>query len=131
MRIDVYHHVVIEDSATAAALDRIERGIASIKRTETRQMARLDEIKTATQENSDAVDSAITLINGLADQLEEAQGDPAEVAAIVAELRGDAQSLAEAVAANTKADGGGDGTFDVGEGAGGGDVGGGGAEPTV
>lgn len=47
--------------------------------------------------------SALTLIQGLADKLEAAQGDPAQVAAIVTQLRSSSDGLAAAILENTPA----------------------------
>jgi len=50
---------------------------------------------------TDAAQSAIILIEGLAAAFKEAQGDPAAIAALTAELDASAQSLAAAVTAGT------------------------------
>jgi chromosome segregation ATPase len=53
--------------------------------------------------NGDAVDSAVTLLNTLSEQLADAADDPAEVQAIAAALADQSTALAAAVAANTPA----------------------------
>jgi len=59
---------------------------------------------TAEVERDNTVDqSAITLINGLATQLEAAKGDPVAVQALADKLRAQSDALAAAVTANTPA----------------------------
>jgi hypothetical protein len=52
---------------------------------------------------ADAVDSAVTLLNSLAEQLVDAADDPEEIRAIATQLGDNSTRLAEAVAANTPA----------------------------
>lgn len=54
--------------------------------------------------SDEVMDSAILLINGLADKLDAAQGDPAALAALTEELRSSSSDLAAAVVENTPAE---------------------------
>jgi peptidoglycan hydrolase CwlO-like protein len=54
-------------------------------------------------QNTSVVNSALTLIQGLAAEITAAQGDPAALAAIVSQLNSSDTALAVAVAANTPA----------------------------
>ena len=72
-------------------------------------MASLDEIQAAVAENGDAAQSAITLIQGLADQLDDIDpGDQEALTALATQLRSQSAALAAAVVENTPADDGGD-----------------------
>jgi hypothetical protein len=62
----------------------------------------LEELRSAVAMQKDATQSAVTLIQGLAEQLEEAVGDDTEVERLAGELRATAQSLADAVTENTQ-----------------------------
>lgn len=63
--------------------------------------AAMEDLKTDVQGNTDVVQSAIVLINGIADRIDAASGDPNQVRALSAELRAQHQALADAVDANT------------------------------
>ena len=66
-------------------------------------MADLTELTAAVAANSDAVASAIVLLNDLADKLEAVADDPAEIAALADQIRSDSAALAAAVVENTPA----------------------------
>jgi hypothetical protein len=68
-------------------------------------MADLSTLQTEVSANSDAVQSAVTLISGLAQQLKDAlaANDPAAIQALADQLDANTQSLAAAVTANTPA----------------------------
>lgn len=91
-------------------------------------MKEIDELATEVREVSTAIDSAITLIQGLKTRLDEALGS-GDVAQAVRNLRDDLnrkeQELAAAVVANTPAEGGESGDGGTGEPG----TGGGGTEP--
>ena len=64
--------------------------------------AALDKLTSEVTEMSTAVDSAVTLIGGLADQIRELRDDPAKLDALADELDRKQTAIAEAVAANTE-----------------------------
>lgn len=64
----------------------------------------LDDLAAEVKANTDVVQSAVELINGMADQIAAAGTDPAALAALTAELKASAQALADSVAAHTVAD---------------------------
>lgn len=71
-------------------------------------MADLSELQSSVEANGEVTASAVALIEGLADRLDDIDTtDPAAVAALAAELRDQSSALAAAVAANTPADTGG------------------------
>jgi outer membrane biosynthesis protein TonB len=64
-------------------------------------MADLSELTDSVAGVDTAVDSAVALINGLADKIDELSTDPAALADLSASLRASTTELSEAVAANT------------------------------
>jgi hypothetical protein len=63
----------------------------------------LDALTAQVTENTDLEQSAILLIQGLADQIANAGTDPAALAALSAKLKSSADALAAAITANTPA----------------------------
>lgn len=61
----------------------------------------LADLEAAVRANSDAVDSAVVLINGIADRIAAAGVDPVKLAELESELRNDSATLSAAVQANT------------------------------
>jgi hypothetical protein len=61
----------------------------------------LTALQAAVQKDTDAENSAITLLNGLSAALTAAKADPAAVQAIADQLSSNADALAAAVVANT------------------------------
>lgn len=82
-------------------IDNVKRGLRTLTRLEVIAMANLDALTAQVQANTDAEESAILLIRGLADQLAAAATDPAKVQEIVARMKTSADALAAAVVANT------------------------------
>ncbi len=70
----------------------------------TKMSAALDRLTTEVSENTTVVQSAITLITNLAEQLRQAATDPAAVNALADQLDAQSNALATAVAANTVAE---------------------------
>lgn len=63
----------------------------------------LDQLTVQVHSNTDVVQSAITLINGIAARISAAGTDPAALSALTTELNAQDAALAAAVAANTPA----------------------------
>ena len=63
--------------------------------------AELDRLTTEVAENTTVIESAITLINRLADQIRNNTTDPAALTALADSLDSEANKLGAAVAANT------------------------------
>lgn len=61
----------------------------------------LDDLTAQVKSNSDLLDSATTLINGIADRITAAGVDPTKLAALTTELKSKDDTLAAAVTANT------------------------------
>jgi hypothetical protein len=96
-----YHHYIPDTEQ----LNRIEKKLNTLIKQEAAQMATLEDLTTEVQQNGDAVASAVTLLNGLTQQLQDAisANDPAAIQALADSLSANTQSLADAVIANTPA----------------------------
>lgn len=68
-------------------------------------MADLAALKAQIEANKAVTDSAIVLINGIADRIQAAGTDPAQLQGLVDGLKNETDALASAVAANTPAAG--------------------------
>ena len=99
MRIDLHIH------AGNAQLDRIEALVRSIAQSEATMAGELAGLQAQVAANTDVIESAITLIQGIKAALDAAiaSGDPAALAALSATLSSEDEKLAAAVAANTPA----------------------------
>lgn len=84
-------------------IDRQSRHINRIIKQEKDIMADLSALTTAVAENTSVEESAIQLLQNLADQLEASMTDPAAIQAIVDNVRNNSSALAAAVAQNTPA----------------------------
>lgn len=93
------------------ALRSVENKLGAVAKKQEETMADLTRLSDEVSENNDAIDSAVTLLEGLSQQLKDAvaSDDPAAVQAIVDQLDAQTQRLADAVVANTPAEGGGGG----------------------
>jgi hypothetical protein len=60
-----------------------------------------DDLTAQVTKNSEVLDSAVVLINGIADRIAAAGVDPVKLQALTTELRDKDQLLADAVTANT------------------------------
>lgn len=61
----------------------------------------LDNLTNQVKSNSDAIDSAVVLINGIADRITAAGVDPVKLKSLTDELKAKDDALAAAVTANT------------------------------
>ncbi len=86
-----------------AALLRIERRQIILIQGELAMSKELDDLTAQVKANADLEASAVTLINGLADQIKAAADDPAKIAALADQIKASSAPLAAAVAANTPA----------------------------
>jgi chromosome segregation ATPase len=80
--------------AALAALVELSQGEAIMS-------AELDALTAQVKQNTDLEASAVTLIQGLAAQIQAARDDPAKLDALTAELRQKADALADAITTNT------------------------------
>lgn len=72
-----------------------------IEQMETHIMDAIDTLTEQVAANKTVVDSALVLINGIADRIKSAGVDPAKLAALTSDLKSEDDALAAAVAANT------------------------------
>lgn len=82
---------------------RIDQILTKLETVETHVSKQMDDLTAQVHANTDVANSAIALINGIADRITAAAGDPAAVAALADELRANNAGLATAVTANTPA----------------------------
>ena len=80
---------------------RIETKLDALLREVQRTMKELDDLKAAVTKTEGVADSAITLIQGLAAQIQAAKDDPVAMENLATELSAKADVLAAAVQANT------------------------------
>lgn len=88
---------------TMEKLHNIEVLLKQTKEGIQQEMADLSALTAEVTANGDAVQSAITLIQGIEAQLAAAGTDPAALAQLASDLHSNTQALADAVAANTPA----------------------------
>lgn len=93
----MFNHVI------EAKLDLIIRLLGLVIRKENTAMADLTALTAQVQANTTVVGSALTLIQGLAQQLADAGTDPVKLQALQDQLKASDDALAQAVAANTPA----------------------------
>ena len=97
MKITIEHHHRLDP----AIGDWLERLIQVLIRQQEIIMADLTQLTADVTANTDAVNSAVTLIKGLADEIRKAGTDPAALKALTDKLEANTTALAEAVTANT------------------------------
>jgi hypothetical protein len=84
---------------------KILESLLSIHQKLNKMANELDDLKAAVAKDTEVDQSAITLLKGLKEKLDEAiaSGDPAQLKALSDQLGSNSQALADAVAANTPA----------------------------
>lgn len=100
MTVDVNVHIYVHDQATASVSAQLAAILTKLSSMETHIMAELDDLTTQVQATTDAEQSAIVLLNGLAAALAAAGTDPTKLAALRAALKSNTDALAAAVVAN-------------------------------
>lgn len=101
MNFHIFHHHQFDhpgqtDPATAQLLAEITQKLDKI-------MASLQDLQAAVTAEDTVIDSAVTLIQGLAAQIAALQPNQAAIDALAADVKGKSDALAAAVAANTAA----------------------------
>lgn len=102
----VHHHTHHHFEARCEVMRRLDALDEKIDLILDRQeiiMATMAELEAAVTRNTDVDESVLTLIAGISQQLKDAQGDPAQIADIIAKLDANTQKMADAVTANTPA----------------------------
>ena len=81
--------------------NKLDKIIDLMKKGINKMSVEFDAMASQVQANSDAIDSAIVLINGIADRITAAGVDPTKLQALTTELQSKDAALAAAVVANT------------------------------
>lgn len=104
-----YNNLMAQLGAMQAAITSIQAGVKSLLVQEHKQMSALDDLKAAVQQTQDVEQSAVTLIQGIAKQLNDALANNAAASSdpVLSQLRdqlnSSAAELAAAITANTEA----------------------------
>ena len=104
MDLHLYVHVDNHTAPLAAAIARIESGLATLTQGVKIMSVELDALEAEVTKNTAVDQSAIVLLNGLAAQITALKNDPVKLQAFADSLKSSSASLAEAVAANTPAE---------------------------
>lgn len=106
-----HHHHFHFDERSARLFHEFIELLGKINRKVNTIMATMQDLQASVERNTSAEQGIVTLLNGIVQQLKDAQAqnDPAAVAAVIAQLDANSQALADAVTANTPADTGGGG----------------------
>jgi hypothetical protein len=75
--------------------------LARISNMEAKEMAKIDDVANAVQQESAVDDSAIALLQNLTQMIRDAGTDPAKLDQVLSSIDANRQRLADAVAANT------------------------------
>ena len=97
VRIDV--HLFVHNDADERATQKLDQLLAQGDA----MSAALDKITAEVTETKGIIQSAVTLIEGLAQQIRDLKDDPAALDALADSLDTDSKALADAVAANSPA----------------------------
>ncbi len=90
-----------ELDALTQAVNEMKHELSNLLHLEGEMSNKFEELRNEVQALRTAEDSAIALIKGFADKIEEAGTDAQELALLVADMRSGREALAEAVTANT------------------------------
>lgn len=103
IRIDIYHHIMQENSQLESKVDQALSLLNQIVQKENVMSTELDNLTQKVNDTITVEESAIQLIEGLATQLKAIANDPAAINALADQLSAERDALAAAVAANTPA----------------------------
>lgn len=103
MRINLDLSVTIRMPEIVDAIRGLTAAVVANTQTETSMSAQLDALQQQVQTNNTLIGSAITLIQGLADQIAANMNDPAALQQLVDDLRAQDDALSQAITANTPA----------------------------
>jgi septation ring formation regulator EzrA len=83
------------------AIAKMSSMLAQVLKKEKEMSKELDALTNQVKQNTNLEQSAVTLIQGLADQIAAAKDDPVKIDALTQELKTKADALAQAITANT------------------------------
>lgn len=104
--VNVHHTGPAADAVSSALRDLAARVdvLSRIIRAEGKIMSKqIDDLTAAVKKDTEVESSAVTAIQGLAQQIKDAGGDPAKIAALADQINANADALAAAIVANTPA----------------------------
>lgn len=98
-----YHHHVEARFEVMRRLDALDSKIDLILRNQEISMATMDQLKAAVQRNTDVDSSVITLLQGISQQLKDAQAanDPSAIQTVIDQIDANTKAMSDAVTANT------------------------------
>ena len=104
MRLDLFIHYP-EDDEPLPWMDRLSEEVGLILEGLENIMANLDELKAAVHRNTSVDDSVLAMLQGIVQQLKDAQAqnDPKAIDDLIAELDANTAKMTDAVSANTPA----------------------------
>lgn len=91
-----FHHFIHSDESVISILNKLNKKVNIL-------MATMQDLTAAVDRNTSVDDSVITLLEGIVQQLKDAQAsnDPAAIDAVIAKLDANTQKMTDAVTANT------------------------------
>jgi phage shock protein A len=101
--LPIHLHIHVEPPEPDPLIAEIHSMVTALTEGAKAMASELDDLTAKVTENADVTQSAITLLNGLKEQLDAAGTDPAALAALSQALGSSSSALADAVAANTPA----------------------------
>jgi hypothetical protein len=110
MRIDVYHHIVVDETthskldAILTAVSAVGTGVITLQRSIQTMTNVVESIRAKVAHNIEVTQSALVLIQSLSEQIRANATDPAALEDLASQLDASSDALAAAVAANTPAD---------------------------
>lgn len=104
MRIHIHHHFEAR-CEVMRRLDALDQKIDLVLQDMETIMATMDALKAAVQRNTDVDASVVTLLQGISQQLKDAQAanDPAAIQGVIDQLDANTKAMSDAVTANTPA----------------------------
>ncbi len=99
--IHIHHHF---DAAIMRQLHRIDENCAQILERLDKMALDFTKLETEVTENNDVIQSVITLLTQIAQDIRDAAGNQAKITDLATRLDTQSNALAEAVAANTPAE---------------------------
>jgi hypothetical protein len=104
MRLHVYHHH-LPDEEPSRWMEQLKDEVGLILEGLENLMATMQDLKDAVQRNTSVDDSVLALLQGISQQLKDAQAanDPQAIADVIAQLDANTQKMTDAVTANTPA----------------------------
>jgi hypothetical protein len=102
-RLDIHLYLHDERSGPTSADRKLDQILALLTKGFRHMAGELKALEDQVKANTDVEESALALINGIADRIAAAAADPAKLQALSNELKASSDKLAAAVTANTPA----------------------------